>query len=268
MERSNKVLGAMTDLGRQGPPVSGRVDLHFHLLPGVDDGPSTMGESLELARMAVREGTGTIVATPHVRDVDLHELPERLAELQTELELAGIGLKVLPGGELAPEDLNGIGESDLSLISQGPSGNRWLLLEAPLHGGSADEFRIAAANIRSTGLEILIAHPERSEALGRGFDQLVTELVAAGAMLQVSGESVLGAYGEHVSRSAMRLLKGGRAILASDAHGASRPPTLATAGSAAGDAGLSRREVHFITTLGPRLLIERGIPHPTAADGI
>src|SRR5262249_20127301 len=97
-----------------------RTELHTHLLPGVDDGPASDAESLELARMAVADGTRTVVATPHVSMVDISELPARVGSLRGKLDDAGVPLAVHQGGELSPRDVYGIGRYDLDAIAQGP----------------------------------------------------------------------------------------------------------------------------------------------------
>jgi protein-tyrosine phosphatase len=81
------------------------IDLHCHLLPGVDDGPETMEESLDYALMASRAGTDRIVATPHVEHVDLAELPSRVHDLRTAIDEAGIDLRVACGAELKPHSI-------------------------------------------------------------------------------------------------------------------------------------------------------------------
>ena len=82
-----------------------RADIHFHLLPGVDDGAANLEESVELARLAEADGTGVIVATPHVRSdfvTDVSDLPDRLAEVRARLALEEIDVDVRCGGELGP----------------------------------------------------------------------------------------------------------------------------------------------------------------------
>ena len=141
------------------------VDLHFHLLPGVDDGPADMDASLELARRAVADGTAAVVATPHVRDdlglTDAVEIHARVMELRLALADAGIPLEVRCGGELGHELVGRLRQTELELLAQGPPDRRWLLVETPFHGIGAD-FHDATTELRDRGFGVLIAHPERS----------------------------------------------------------------------------------------------------------
>src|SRR5919198_3671269 len=80
---------------------AGRAEIHFHLLPGVDDGPADLDESAQLACLACLEGTVTVVATPHVRGdfvTDVSDLPERVHDVRAVLAEEGIELEVLVGG--------------------------------------------------------------------------------------------------------------------------------------------------------------------------
>src|SRR5687767_9929431 len=138
-----------------------RTDLHCHVLPGVDDGPRTMAESVAYAAAAAAAGTGAVVATPHVELVDVPELPERVAELEDALRAEGVALDVHVGGELKPMSVGALSQAELEIIAHGPGGARWLLYEAPFHGLD-DEFRAGARELRERGFGLLLAHPERS----------------------------------------------------------------------------------------------------------
>src|ERR1700728_5295653 len=108
-------------------------ELHFHLLPGLEDGPRTLEESLALARAAVAEGTGIVVATPHVHPshvTDPAEIHERVQMLAGHLRAEEIELRVHRGGELEHSMVERLSQRDLELIAQGPRDRRWLLLEA------------------------------------------------------------------------------------------------------------------------------------------
>src|SRR4051794_8343922 len=95
-----------------------RADLHFHILPGVDDGPRTVDESLELAELALRDGTGTVIATPHVRTIDPVEVPDRVDDLRHRLHDRGLRLELGVGGELAADDLPDLSDVQLGAIAQ------------------------------------------------------------------------------------------------------------------------------------------------------
>ncbi|MBA2638105.1 MAG: hypothetical protein H0U79_07795, partial [Solirubrobacterales bacterium] len=132
------------------------VDLHCHLLPGVDDGADTMEESVAYARDAAARGTRRIVATPHVELVEVVELPERVAELRAALADAGVDLGIEVGGELKPESLPTVEAADLQTISHGPRDARWLLYEVPFSGVDA-AFLEGAAELRQRGYALLLA---------------------------------------------------------------------------------------------------------------
>ena len=100
----------------------GFTDLHCHLLPGVDDGPRTMAETVAYAAAAVAAGTTTIVATPHVELVDVRELPDRVRALRAALDEAGVALEVRCGGELKPFSIPGLSDADSSCMRSRPPG--------------------------------------------------------------------------------------------------------------------------------------------------
>ena len=108
-----------------------RVELHFHLLPDVDDGPPDLGVALALAREAVRDGSRLVTCTPHAAYVEVAEVPARVRELQAALVRAGIDLEVRPGAELAWHDVPGLSGAELDTVAQGPPGGRRLLLHSP-----------------------------------------------------------------------------------------------------------------------------------------
>ena len=238
------------------------VELHFHLLPGVDDGPTTMADSLELARLAVEQGTGTVVATPHVRPDfvdDVWELPGRVTNLRAALAAEGVPLTVLCGGEMGHTMVGRLGQPELELLAQGPVGARWLLVEAPFEV-IGEDFHAATAELRDRGFGVLIAHPERSaDAAVDGARALRREL-AAGSLAQLNALSLTGQHGFEARRAGLLLAEQGlAAVVASDAHGPTRPPALLAAECklAASPAGpdVARR----LAYAGPRRLLARGM---------
>jgi protein-tyrosine phosphatase len=242
----------------------GRVELHFHLLPGVDDGPATMAESLELARAAVADGTATVVTTPHVRAdyvTDVAELPERVREMREALAAEDMALRVELGGELAHRMVGRLSQADLDTIAVGPPSGRWVLLEAPF-AGFDDDFADAAEELRERGFGIVLAHPERTP---NGAATLREE-AARGTLLQVNASSLLGLNGPDAEEAARRLVTGGAAaVLASDAHGPKRMPMLTRGVEAARLAGVPRIRAAALAASTPARLLGRGVPRPIAA---
>jgi protein-tyrosine phosphatase len=240
------------------------VDLHFHLLHGVDDGPADLEESLDLARAAVHAGTGTVVATPHVRPdlgtTDAREILERVREVRSALAAAGIPLTVECGGELGHEMAFDLKADELDLLAQGPPGARWLLVETPFHG-IGEDFHAATAELRARGFGVLVAHPERSADAAIGDERDLRSELAAGSKAQLNALSLTGGHGEDARRAAWELLHEGLIdVVASDAHGPTRPPALRMARETLLDGGgLAPAAAHALVATAPRELLARGM---------
>jgi protein-tyrosine phosphatase len=202
------------------------VDLHCHLLPGVDDGPDTMDESVAYARDAAARGTQQIVATPHVELVDVGELSDRVEELRAALSAAGVELAVEVGGELKPESVARLDAQALETIAHGPPGARWLLYEVPF-SGVGDAFLAGAAELRERGYALLLAHPERSRGLLAGGLHALGGELRAGARLACNIGPLVGAEGPEREEALTHLLEHDLVhLLATDAHPPRRPYTL------------------------------------------
>jgi protein-tyrosine phosphatase len=233
-----------------------RTDIHFHLLPGVDDGPRDDGEAVELARLAVADGTRRVIATPHVREVDVAELDERVAALRARLAEARVGLELLTGGELAPDDVARLRDEELGLIAHGPPGRRWLLLEAPLWSLEPD-LAGAATELRERGFGVVIGHPERSRVTR---PDTLRGVAAGGAILQLNASSITGGHGDEARRRALELAHSGmHFVVASDAHSPARPPLVSEAAGALAADGVSPSAIARAVDEGPALLVENGL---------
>jgi len=227
------------------------VDLHCHLLPGVDDGPATMDETVAYARAARAAGTGTITATPHVEQVVVAELPDRVHEVRAALAAEGIDLRVEVGGELKPESVGALSQDELETIAHGPPGARWLLYEVPFSGVD-DAFLAGAEELRARGFGLLLAHPERSRGvLDHGLTALEAELGRGGALLEVNVGPLTGHESEERRAAALHIVERGlAAVVATDAHPPLRPYLLADAAPLAGD---------HASTAAPARLLEAGL---------
>ena len=239
-----------------------RADIHFHLLPGVDDGAADLEETVELARLAEADGTGVIVATPHVRSefvTDVSDLPDRVAEVRARLRLEEIDVDVRCGGELGHEMVGRLGQSDLDTIAVGPPGSSWILLEAPFEG-LGEELHVAADELRDRGFAVVLAHPERSAVVMADNVAVLRRELAAGSLLQVNAWSLAGGYGAEAERHALWLVGSGVVTcLASDAHPGWRGPALGV-GLEKASWALPRARARILTDSAPRALLERGAP--------
>ena len=205
----------------------GVIDLHTHVLPGIDDGPETIEGSLDLARAAFAAGTRTLVATPHINrayDVDPPRVLEAAESLRDRLAREGIELELLTGGEISTGRLPRLsgGELDALRLGDGP----YLLIEAPLASGAWQLTEIVE-RLRGDGYGVLLAHPERCPGFHRD-PALLRGLVARGALCSITAGALTGQFGRTVNRFALELLREGLVHdVASDTHDAHRrPPDL------------------------------------------
>jgi protein-tyrosine phosphatase len=204
------------------------VDLHCHLLPGIDDGSQNWDDTLAMARMAAADGIGTIVVTPHqlgsYRQNTGDAIRRRTAELQQFLDDHQIALRVLPGADVRIEaDMTSLLRSGevLSLADR----HRHVLLELPHEMYIPLEPLLA--ELESAGMVGVLSHPERNQGLIAD-SRPVQRLVDAGCLMQITAGSLLGAFGPAIQKLSENLLTGGLVhFVATDAHGVkSRRPLL------------------------------------------
>ena len=198
------------------------IDLHSHLLPGIDDGAPDVASSVTMARAAVAGGVEAIVATPHVSAAyrnDPSTFAERVAAVQAALDGAGIALRVHTGAEVSHALLLELPDEALRMCVLG-SGN-YVLLEPPLAGPAPFIDRMAQ-DLQAKRFRVVIAHPERIAAFQRNI-AVVEGLVDMGCLTSVTAGSLVGDFGGTVKRFTRELLARGLVHnLASDAHDAER----------------------------------------------
>ena len=237
------------------------VDLHCHILPGLDDGAATMEETLRHARRLQAEGVRDVACTPHIKrahypDLELSELAARREEAQRAITAEGLGVRLHPGGELAHDDALLLPRHQLHHIAQGPAGARWLLLECPF-AGIDEDFVGAAERLSDLGFGVLLAHPERA---ADGHEHL-WPLLEQGALLQVNVCSLLGNHGLDIQELATDFVRRGLAYcLASDGHPGTREHTLQLGFHLLLAAGASSAQAYRLTQSNPRFLLQQGIP--------
>ncbi len=199
------------------------IDLHCHLLPGVDDGPPDLEASLALARAAAGTGTRTIVATPHIDrrwGVEPADVPAAVDRVRAALQDAHVELEVRPGGEVDVARLAELTPDELDSVRLG--GGPYVLLESPHATSRGAGFHTAVAQLCRRGERILLAHPERCPIFHRRPGDLA-DLVRAGALCSITSSALLGRFGGTVREFALRMLRDGLVHnVASDAHEAQR----------------------------------------------
>ena len=200
--------------------MGGLVDIHSHLIPGIDDGPPDLEGSLEMARAAVHGGIATIAATPHLRGdfpgVVIDELAERCGELQSVLDDRDIPLRVVSGAEASLIWALDATDEQLKLASYGQRGTD-LLIETP---NDVSMIGNLLSTISSRGYRVTLAHPERSPEFWRRPERL-ERLAEQGVLLQVNAAALIRRRSQP-GRFAERLVRAGTVhVIGSDAHRAS-----------------------------------------------
>ena len=218
------------------------IDLHSHVLPGVDDGVKTIAESLDLLRAAHDDGIRQIAATPHVREdypTSAREMELRVAEVCGAAREAAIPVEVLPGGELDLEFAARLDDADLRRFGLGGNASL-LLLEFPYFGWPL-QLPDLVFDLQLRGFRIVLAHPERNADVQHDPERL-RPLVDGGVVVQLTAASLDGRLGGAPRTAAKRLLDARLAhLLASDAHAPDvRSVGLSRAAGDAGDDGLAR----------------------------
>jgi protein-tyrosine phosphatase len=213
------------------------IDLHSHVLPGLDDGAATLAEALEICAAVAADGVEVLVATPHVRAVDYPTTPEQMESALARLLAADPSVKVVQGGELDLEELDRPKEE---LARFGLGGSTALLVETPYLGWPLD-LAERMFRLQMQGFRPVLAHPERNPDVQERPD-LLEPIVAGGTLVQVTAASVEGRLGSGPRNAARRLLQLGFVhVIASDAHTPDvRAAGLAGAVKALGDDALAR----------------------------
>lgn len=205
------------------------IDIHCHILPGIDDGPEKIEVTMEMLRMAERDGITHVVASPHFRCQDVptaEDIRENAGRVRKEMEKNGLSITLLTGADirLTYELITCISSGALPSIN----GSRYFLLELPdFPPPHLEEF---IHETRVKGYVPVITHPERNYRLLES--PLRSEaLRKAGALLQLTAMSITGDFGRQIRKYSHQLLRMGCAdFVASDAHNMEhRVPVLSKA---------------------------------------
>jgi protein-tyrosine phosphatase len=213
------------------------IDLHAHILPGIDDGPRTLEDALKMARLAVADGITTMVSTPHLfrrKSVELGELnhPDKIrqavASFNEKLAEEQIELTVLPGCEI-PLFIDIIKFFDDQKILTINDTESYICLEMPdtVIPPATDDIIF---QLNSRGITPIITHPERNPIFYEMPDKL-RRFVSLGCLAQITARSLTRGFGWGVARFTRKLLREGLIhLMATDAHNVTkRPPVMGDA---------------------------------------
>ncbi len=210
------------------------IDLHCHLLHGIDDGPTTLEESLELCRLAVADGITRAIVTPHMHpgrwENNRTSIDAACSDLQQALDAHAIPLLLGFAAEVRLTDSipEQVARDDIPFYGE-VDGYRIMLLEFP-HGHVIPGSHKLAQWLLDRGIRPMIAHPERNRQIMKDASQL-QPFIDLGCWLQVTAGSVTGHFGEKSQSVAHQLLANDTVmVVASDGHNArARPPALSQA---------------------------------------
>ncbi|WP_363350129.1 CpsB/CapC family capsule biosynthesis tyrosine phosphatase [Methylocystis echinoides] len=241
------------------------IDLHSHILPGIDDGAADLNLSLEMARIAASQGVIVQACTPHifpgVYDNTGPQILEAVAALQRELDDAGIDLTLVAGADahMTPNMIAGLRSGNIPSLA----GTRYVLVEPPHHVAPP---RIDAFffDLLAAGYVPVLTHPERLRWIEAQYETFV-RLARAGVWMQITSGSLTGAFGSTPKYWAERMLDEGLVhILASDAHGVRRRGPDLAAGRAAAEKWVGAEEAEQLVYLRPYAILENADPSQAA----
>lgn len=234
------------------------IDIHCHILPGMDDGPATIDESIEMCRMAASDGIHTIVATPHfshgAHEWTAESIFGQIGRLEQALLREKIGVRILPGADVSlfPELVHYLGkEIPLTINNK----RRHILAEFPC-AVVPPHWDLFLRSVLDAGIVPIVTHPERNDWFVRHPEAMYT-MVEIGAMVQITAMSITGGFGEEARKFSSFLLTHDLAhVIATDAHSiGARPPVLSEAVKAAANLVGEERARDLVTSI-PSAIIE------------
>jgi protein-tyrosine phosphatase len=237
------------------------IDLHNHILPGVDDGAADVSVAIGMAKMAVEEGTTDFACTPHILPGLYHNRGDLIkcavAELQQVLLREGVLLNLVAGADvhLVPDLVAGLREGRLLTLAD----SRYVLIEVPHHvypSRLVDEL----FNLTMAGYVPILTHPERLAWINTHYAE-IRRLFDGGVWMQITAASLLGKFGRRAQYWSERMLDEGRVhILASDAHDLAKRPVNLRAGRDAAALRLGEEEAEHMVSTRPRGILANVLP--------
>jgi len=202
------------------------IDIHTHILPGIDDGSKDINESLDILRALVNQGVTEVIATPHIITGVYNNtkkiIDEKIEQLKTEIIANKLPIKVYKGAELyyEPNIIEKTKQEELNL-----AGSNYILIESDLQR-FPDNFEKTLYQFQVAGYIPILAHAERFTPFLNDFNRLIN-IANRGILIQLNSGSFFGNYGENVQKLAYRILQTGCVhFIASDVHHLNTRPVL------------------------------------------
>lgn len=237
------------------------IDLHCHILPGIDDGSRSLEMSLEMARMAVDDGIEVTACTPHIYPGlymnDAAGITAARDALQRSLDEHGIPLKLTIGADvhLVPGLIDGIRDGRVPCLH----GTRYLLLE-PSHHVAPPHFEDSVFSLVAAGYVPVITHPERLTWVEDHYD-VFGRLVRQGAWMQITAGALTGTFGQRAKYWGERFLGEGLThIIATDAHSAGRRAPVMSKAREIAERMLGREEAELLVRGRPQKILDDAPP--------
>lgn len=237
------------------------IDLHCHILPGIDDGAPDLNVSLEMARASVADGVTILACTPHILPGLYHntgpQIREAVQRLQAAIDAEGIALQLIPGADahIIPDFAAGLQSGHL--LSLGDT--RYVLVELPHHVAPV-RFDAAFFNIALAGYVPIFTHPERCTWIKQHY-KTIQQLAASGVWMQITAGSLTGAFGSTARYWAERMLDEGLVhILATDAHDTRRRPPILSIGRDLAAKRVGETEAQHLVVTRPKGVVENISP--------
>lgn len=247
----------------QGADGSSRmIDLHCHLLPGIDDGSESLQMSFDMARIALEDGITHTACTPHIYPGvfpnERGDICRRAQRLREQLRDAGIVLEITHGADIqiVPELLHGLRSGHMATIND----TRYFLLEPP-HYTVPSHFAEIIDDVLAAGYVPLITHPERLSWLDEAHYPWFVDAAYEGAWIQLTADALVGRFGKEAKRWSERFLSDGLVhVLASDGHDPRRRPPVMSAGRRAAERWVGTAEAERLVLERPRAVLANADP--------
>jgi protein-tyrosine phosphatase len=237
------------------------IDLHCHILPGIDDGAADLSVSLTMARAFVADGVTMVACTPHILPGLYHNTGPQIrlavAALQQALDDEGIPLQLVPGADvhIVPDFVGGLRDGRLLTLGD----TRYVLVEPPHHTAPA-RLEDMFFGLLVAGYVPILTHPERLSWITAHYD-LIQRLVHGGVWMQITAGSLAGTFGRQPVYWAERMLDEGCVhIIATDAHDSKRRPPILGQGRDLAAKRVGSVEAEHLVLTRPRGIIANDLP--------